>query len=99
MPYQIVYARATEEHLRELTARQRSIVIDAVDRHLSHQPSVASRNRKPMRENPIAKWELRIGNLRAYYEIEETGQPTVNVLAIGVKRRNRVWIGRQEHEL
>lgn len=99
MPYQIVYASVTEEHFRELTARQRSIVLDAVDRQLMHQPSVATRNRKPMRENPISEWELRIGNLRVYYNVEDGERPTVNVLAIGIKRRERIWIGRQEHEL
>jgi mRNA-degrading endonuclease RelE of RelBE toxin-antitoxin system len=52
-----------------------------------------------MRENPIATWELRIGNLRIYYDVEEGEQPTVNILAIGIKRRERVWIGRQEYEL
>jgi mRNA-degrading endonuclease RelE of RelBE toxin-antitoxin system len=99
MPYRIVYAPGIEQHLAELTARQRSIVLDGVEKQLTHQPGVETRNRKPMRENPLASWELRIGNIRVYYDIIEETEPSVNVLAIGVKRRERVWIGGKEIKL
>jgi len=46
-----------------------------------------------MRPNPMAPWELRIGDLRVYYEVSDEPQPTVTVLAIGIKERNRVRIG------
>jgi mRNA-degrading endonuclease RelE of RelBE toxin-antitoxin system len=54
---------------------------------------VETRNKKPMRPNPVAPWELRIGNFRVYYEISEEPEATVTILAIGVKERNRVQIG------
>ena len=62
-------------HLRALTARQRTIVFTAVEEHLSHQPEVETRNRKPMRSNPVAPWELRIGELRVYYNVESAPDP------------------------
>ena len=100
MPYRIVYERDTEEHLKALTARQRSTVIDAIDKQLADQPATPTRNRKPMRENPLASWELRVGNLRVYYDVAAKGsEPTVNILAIGIKRRERVSIGGQEYKL
>ena len=37
-----------------------------------HQPAVEMRNRKPMRPNPVAPWELRIGNLRVYMMWKKT---------------------------
>jgi mRNA-degrading endonuclease RelE of RelBE toxin-antitoxin system len=46
-----------------------------------------------MRPNPVAPWELRIGDFRVYYEISEEPEATVTILAIGVKERNRVRIG------
>lgn len=58
-----------------------------------------TRNRKPMRPNPIAPWELRSGTLRAYYDCREEPEPVVTVLAVGVKKRNRVFIGGEEVEL
>ena len=77
----------------QFTARQQRTVIDTVDRQLLNQPNVETRNKKPMRPNPVAPWELRIGNFRVYYEISEQPEATVTILAIGVKERNRVRIG------
>jgi hypothetical protein len=70
-----------------------------VDEQLADQPAVETRNRKPMRPNPIAPWELRIGKLRVYYDIEEQPEKLVTILAIGVTERNRVRIGGEEIEL
>lgn len=52
-----------------------------------------------MRPNPIAPWELRVGTLRVYYDIEEEPEELVTVLAVGIKDRNRVLIGGKEIEL
>lgn len=93
MSYHIECSPDAEDHLRALTARQRAIVLDTVDVQLAHQPTVEMRNRKPMRPNPLAPWELRIGNLRVYYDIEE--EPVVYIRAVGIKERNRVRIGRE----
>ena len=93
MPYDIQYSPDAEDHLRRFTARQQRIVIDTVDRQLLNQPHVETRNRKPMRPNPIAPWELRIGNLRVYYEIHDAPEPKVTILAIGIKEKDRVRIG------
>jgi len=99
LPYQIEYSPDAEDHLKALTARQQAIVLDAVDKQLKYQPTVETKNRKPMRPNPIAPWELRIGSLRVYYDVEEEPEPVVYVRAVGVKERNRVRIGKEVIEL
>lgn len=99
MPYRIEYSPGTEDHFRALTARQQIIVLDSVDKQLQHQPTVETRNRKPMRPNPVAPWELRVGNLRVYYDVEEEPEPVVFIRAVGVKLRNRVRIGNEVIEL
>ena len=99
MTYRIRYSPSAEDHLRGLTARQRSIVLETVDRHLVHQPTLETRNRKPMRPNPLAPWVLRVGGLRVYYDVEEAPQRVVRVRALGVKLRNRVRCGREEYQL
>lgn len=71
------------------------MVLDGVDKQLAHQPTVKTRNRKPMRPNPIALWELRIGNLRVYYDVERVPEAVVFVRAVGIKERNQVRIGNQ----
>lgn len=51
-----------------------------------------------MRPNPLASQELRIGDLRVYYDVTEDSQ-TVMVVAIGIKRGNRAFIGGREVRL
>ena len=52
-----------------------------------------------MRPNPVAPWELRIGELRVYYEMEERPQKLVKILAVGEKDRNTVRIAGKIIEL
>jgi len=52
-----------------------------------------------MRPNLVAPWELRVGALRIYYDVEEEPERKVLIRAIGIKERNRVRIGRKEFEL
>ena len=97
--YRIEYSPDAEEHLMYLTARQQSIVLDAVDEQLMYQPNIETKNRKLMRPNPLAIWELRIGELRVYYDVEEEPEALVYINAIGVKERNIVRIAGEIFEL
>jgi mRNA-degrading endonuclease RelE of RelBE toxin-antitoxin system len=99
LSFRIEYSPEAEEHLRSLTVRQQRVVLDTVDRELMFQPTAETRNRKPMRPNPVAPWELRIGVLRVYYDVEEEPASVVYVRAVGVKQRNQVRIGREVIEL
>ena len=51
-----------------------------------------------MRPNSLAPWELRIGNLRVYYDVDEE-QELVLIRAVGIKVRNLVRIGKDIFEL
>lgn len=92
MAYRIEYSPAAVDHLRGLLAAEQRIVVDSVDEQLRDQPGLETRNRKLMRPNPVAPWELRIGALRVYYEIEML-ETVVHILAVGVKERDVVRIG------
>jgi mRNA-degrading endonuclease RelE of RelBE toxin-antitoxin system len=99
LAYTIEYALEVEEHLRSLTVRQRTIVLEAIDTQLTHDPTVETRNRKPMRPNPLAPWELRVQNMRVYYDVEHELKDRVLILAVGIKDHNRILIGGKEIEL
>ena len=99
MRFHIEYSPEAEDHLRVLTVRQQRAVLDAADAQLSHEPTVETRNRKPMRPNPLAPWELRVGKLRVYYDVDAEQTRTVYIRAVGVKERNQVRIGREVIEL
>jgi hypothetical protein len=52
-----------------------------------------------MRPNPVAPWELRVGTLRVYYDVEESPECKVSVRAVGIKERNLVRIGKEVIQL
>jgi len=39
---------------------------------VAREPIVETRNRKKLRPNPLAPWELRIGKARVFYDVEES---------------------------
>ncbi|MBI3970732.1 MAG: addiction module toxin RelE [Chloroflexi bacterium] len=56
-------------------------------------------NRKIMAPNPLgATWELRVGDLRVYYDLRED-DAVVEIIAFGEKVRDRVRIGGQYVDL
>jgi hypothetical protein len=99
MEHRIEFAGEGREHLDSLSARDRTMLLDVVREQLTHEPSRPTRNRKPMRPNPLAPWVLRIAHLRVYHEVTEGPMPCVTIRAIGVKVRERVLVGGVEIDL
>ncbi len=99
MPYAIEYLPDAIEHLVSLDANQRAVLFDGVREQLTHHPTVGTRNRKRMRANTLAPWELRVGPLRAFYDVHEEPTPTVRIVAVGIKEGNQVRIGGKVVEL
>lgn len=56
-----------------------------------------TRNKKVLRPNPLAAWELRIGNLRLFYEpgIGDDNTKIIKILAVGRKEGNKLFIGEE----
>jgi mRNA-degrading endonuclease RelE of RelBE toxin-antitoxin system len=73
-------------------------VLDSVDRHLTDQPAEATQKRKLLAENRLGTWELRLGDLRVFYDVNSE-ENAVEVVAVGVKEHNRLRIGGEEVEL
>lgn len=96
MEYRIQFAESAEEHFAHLTARQQAIVLDAIKVQLRYEPLRETRNRKRLRPNPLAPWELRVGALQVFYEVDADEADLANILAIGVKRGNRLFIAGKE---
>lgn len=99
MTYWISFAQSVKAHLEVLTARQRSTVLAAIERQLATEPTKETRNRKPLRPNPVAPWELRVGALRVFYEVSDEPPAVVRVLAVGIKERGTLRIGGKEIKL
>lgn len=99
MPSTVEFAESVEDHFRALTARDRATALGAINRQLLHEPLKEIRHRKPLRPNPIAPWELRVGQLRVFYEVVGAKNGVVRILAVGRKRRNVLMIGGKEIRL
>ncbi len=52
-----------------------------------------------MRPNSLASWELRIRDFRVFYDVSLEPNPKVSVLAVGVKRKNKIEIGGEEFSI
>lgn len=63
---------------------------------LRDEPLRETRNRKLLRPNPLAPWELRVGPLRVFYEVDAEEADVVNVLATGIKSANRLFIAGED---
>jgi len=74
----------------------------SINEQLRFEPTRASRNRKPLRQNKIgAEWEIRFGpdnRFRVLYNVDLAARE-VQILAIGVKRGNRLIVGDVEMEI
>ena len=99
MPYRVQFAESAEGHLAQLTTRQQTIVLEGVKVQLRFEPLRETRKRKQLRPNPLAPWELRLGALRVFYEVDAEEADLVNVLAIGIKRGNRLIVAGQEIQI
>jgi Cytotoxic translational repressor of toxin-antitoxin stability system len=96
MAYRIQFTESAEQHFADLSARQQAIVLNAVKTQLRYEPLRETRNRKQLRPNPFAPWELRVGFLRVFYEVDALELDLVNVLAIGIKKGNRLIVAGKE---
>ncbi len=94
MAYAVVFADRVAAHLRWLRAHERAAVFAAIERQLVHEPSVP--RRKPLRPNPIGPWELRVGDLRLFYDVVDDPRATVQILAVGRKRGSALYIAGEE---
>lgn len=101
--FELVYAPQVVRHLRQVERKYHGLIRRAIERQLRLEPDVETRNRKPL-ERPssaFGTWELRLGpqnRFRVFYDVS-TENLEVQILAIGEKRRDRLWIGGEEIEL
>ncbi len=102
-PYSLIFDREVRNHLRAIESKYYSVIHKTIQEQLAFEPEHETRNRKPL-ERPTsleATWELRFGpdnRFRVLY-IVDTEQRQVSVLAIGVKRGNRLLIGGEELQI
>jgi mRNA-degrading endonuclease RelE of RelBE toxin-antitoxin system len=97
MPYRITITREAKAHLLDLSAREQRIVGDGIAGRLLEQPTYPSRAVKPLRLNPPAGYELRLGDLRVLYNVDEENAEVLIVI-VGCKVGNALVVeGKEFH--
>jgi len=92
MRREIILAPEAEEDLNALKAFDRAAVRDAMEEHLRHEPTKASRSRiKRLRGIRRPQYRLRVQEHRVFYDVTED---TVEVLAIVPKSKAAEWLER-----
>jgi mRNA-degrading endonuclease RelE of RelBE toxin-antitoxin system len=95
-PYSIRLTELAEAHLNSLAAYARRMIVDNLEIHLSHEPTRQSRRLKPMRPNPVAARELRLGDYRVLYDVDGR-ERIVTVQVVGEKIGNRLFVRGEEY--
>ena|ERR1017187_2355274 len=73
----IEFSESVALDLADLRAFDRKQILDQIDSHLTHEPTRQTRNKKQLRalippwEHVGPVWELRVGEFRVFYEVEE----------------------------
>jgi mRNA-degrading endonuclease RelE of RelBE toxin-antitoxin system len=83
MAFKITITEDADRQLRSLPAREQRIVETAIQSRLEHQPATPTRAIKKLRPNPFAEFELRAGNLRVLYNVDEGGGPRCDLREFG----------------
>lgn len=98
MKYDIKFTPAALEHLRGFKKLEQRIILSGIKQQLPNQPLAQTKNRKPLRRNPLSRWQLRVDKFRVFYDVDEE-TALVEIKAIGYKEHNQLFINGKEFEL
>jgi mRNA-degrading endonuclease RelE of RelBE toxin-antitoxin system len=96
--FQIEITEDARNDLSSYTAFERKTITSEIRDQLTYQPLVETRNRKPLRDNPIAPWELRVDKYRIFYEVDEHGRSVI-IVAVGHKEHESLLIRGKKVEI
>jgi mRNA-degrading endonuclease RelE of RelBE toxin-antitoxin system len=102
-PYTLAFAFEVTKHLRAIDVKYHALIREKIGEQLRFEPTVETKNRKPLRQPaPLgATWETRFGpdnRFRVLYDVDQEAH-AVQILAIGEKRREHLFIGGEEVRL
>jgi mRNA-degrading endonuclease RelE of RelBE toxin-antitoxin system len=91
--FEIVLAPTAATALKSLAVPIRTGVTQALEVHLTHEPTKVSKSRiKRLRGLSQPQYRLRVGDIRVFYDVSET---QVQILAIVSKAEAQAWLDAQ----
>ena len=90
MKYEILFAPEAVQDFKRVSARDRSAVKEAIEKHLRYEPKKISKSRiKRLQGILRPQYRLRVEEVRVFYDVAEA---TVEVLAIIPKSKATEWL-------
>src|SRR6058998_535153 len=92
--FTIAYDEGVVDDLRRRRTHNYKRILDSIEAQLVHQPTQRTRNRKPLPgleppwEHVEPVWELRVGEYRVFYDVDETAK-IVKIRPSGTNRRTK----------
>jgi mRNA-degrading endonuclease RelE of RelBE toxin-antitoxin system len=99
MAYSVIYSPEAVDHLSALQKTDQVKILNEAEQQLSQEPTLETRKRKLLRPNPLAPWQLRLGDIRVFYAVQDKPEPIVTVKAVGKKIHNELWIGTERVQI
>jgi len=90
--FTLLYDEAAEDDLRALRAYETRRILDEVEDQLANEPATPSRRKKlleglvPPWETVRPVWQLRIGDFRVFYDVEEAHR---EVIVRAIRRKGK----------
>jgi mRNA interferase RelE/StbE len=93
MVFEIILAPQAVTSLKKFSTPVRTGIKEALERHLTHQPTKVSKSRiKRLRGLSQPQYRLRAGDIRVFHDVTET---EVQVLAVVTKTDAQAWLDEQ----
>lgn len=89
MAFKITITEDADRQFRSLSVREQRILQAAINSRLEHEPTRVTKAVKRLRPNPLAEFELRVGDLRVLYNVQ--GEEVV-LLIVGRKVGNALIV-------
>lgn len=100
--YNIFYSEDVYSHLELIDKKYWPMIKENIKEQLSFAPDVETRNRKPLTSQVFDdRWEIRFGpqnSFRVFYKIDSLNKEIL-ILAVGVKIKEKLFIGKREIKL
>jgi mRNA-degrading endonuclease RelE of RelBE toxin-antitoxin system len=100
--FSLIFDPKVKQHLRTIESKYYSLIRETITEQLLFEPESETKNRKPL-QRPVefgATWELRCGPDNRFRVLSaiDVELREVQILAIGIKQGNRLFIGGEELE-
>ena len=96
--FELTFSESAAEDLRAVKKSDQKKILAAIQEQLTAEPVKETRNRKPLRPNSLAQWEIRVGEFRVFYDVAEK-EKEITIKAVGWKEHNKLYFRGKEGKL